>query len=619
MDGGKRRWRRGLGLLALVVGWTSCSPTGEVDALPGVGATLAGVGKRLSRSLPSGELTRLAASEERVLAALLGGERDALGRGYLRFGIDRGADVWVAAPRMTPPFWLADQGFKQEEKTVDREGMAWCFYRKRFAAGRVGLGVNGLDRRPAAHYAVFVCAIDGKEARPTAVEGDGCEVLRAGEGASVFPVLPEALRGAWMIKFAHDRRHAAMLARGRVWKTHVVSSEKPDQVTIAYGEDTGRELAWSWRTSAGVKDTRLSLRKGKGEARVYSGESELVALPNLLNDPVMRRHTVLVSGLEPGMAYEYAIDGGGEWESVRTAPGAVADVSMLYMGDPQCGLEGWGKLLAEAHRRRPDASALLIAGDLVDRGNERSNWDHFFLRAEGVFERLPVMPAVGNHEYLDRGPWLYRAFFALPGNGPRGLDADLVYSFELGDAFIAVLDSTLAVTDPGQARLQAEWLEERLGSTRRTWKIVMFHHPLYASHTTRESPGLRDAWVPVFDRNHVDLVLQGHDHAYLRTYPMRGGKRVDSASEGTVYVVSVSGDKYCEQGARDYIEVGFTNVSTYQTIDIKASDGRLVYKSLDILGSERDGFVIEKGARTGRLAREKRDLGLEKASDFPKK
>ena len=132
------------------------------------------------------------------------------------------------------------------------------------------------------------------------------------------------------------------------------------------------------------------------------------------------------------------------------------------------------------------------------------------------------MPCVGNHEYLDRGPWLYRSIFALPANGPAGVAPDLVYSFEVGDAFIAVLDSTLAVTDPAQARLQADWLDDRLARTRRAWKLVMFHHPVYASHASRESPALRDAWVPVFDRHHVDLVLQGHDHAYLRTYPMRG-------------------------------------------------------------------------------------------------
>jgi hypothetical protein len=206
------------------------------------------------------------------------------------------------------------------------------------------------------------------------------------------------------------------------------------------------------------------------------------------------------------------------------------------------------------------------------------------------------MPAVGNHEYLDRGPWLYRAVFDLPRNGPAETDDDLVYGFEYGDAFIAVLDSTLAVSDPAKAGLQARWLDNRLAETRRTWRLVMFHHPLYASHPTRESPPLGEAWLPVLDRHQVDVVLQGHDHAYLRTYPMRGGRRAASPGAGTVYVVSVSGDKYYGQGPRDSTEVGFTGVSTYQTIDVLARERALVYRAFDRSGREVDHFSLVKPA-----------------------
>ena len=227
-------------------------------------------------------------------------------------------------------------------------------------------------------------------------------------------------------------------------------------------------------------------------------------------------------------------------------------------------------LLHAAYRRHPDIDFLLIAGDLVDRGNERTNWDHFFLRAADVFDRVPFMPCVGNHEYLDMGPRLYRAFFELPKNGPAGIDPELVYQFECGDAFFAMLDSTMAVADAGQARRQAEWLDAALGQTHATWKLVIFHHPVYPSHPWRDTPNLREFWVPVFDRHHVDLVLQGHDHAYLRTHPLREHHRAADPGAGTTYVVAVSGDKFVDQVQRDYIEVGYTGLSTYQTIEIKA-------------------------------------------------
>ena len=244
--------------------------------------------------------------------------------------------------------------------------------------------------------------------------------------------------------------------------------------------------------------------------------------------------------------------------------------------------------------RHPDAGFILLAGDLVDRGNERTNWDHFFLRAAGVFDAVPLMPCVGNHEYLDRGPQLYRAFFALPGNGPEGIDPGLIYRFEYADAFIAVLDSNQAIVDPRNARRQAEWLDAALSRTRATWKFVMFHHPVYASHPTRQSPVLRDTWVPVFDKHRVDMVLQGHDHAYLRTHPLRAHRRAAPDDLGTTYVVSVSGEKYSAQRLREETAVGLANLSTYQTIDIQVPERRLTYRARDAEGREVDRLVIEK-------------------------
>ena len=191
-----------------------------------------------------------------------------------------------------------------------------------------------------------------------------------------------------------------------------------------------------------------------------------------------------------------------------------------------------GTAPGNGRRRHPDLDFVVLAGDLVDRGNERTNWDHLFLRAAPVFDRLPVMPCAGNHEYLDIGPRLYRAFFELPHNGPPGIAPDLVYSFEVGDVCFAVLDSTLAVSDPDAARRQAEWLDETLGRTRAAWKLVMFHHPVYPSHPWRDSPALCPVWVPIFDKHHVNLVLQGHDHAYLRTFPLRAAPRVERRARG---------------------------------------------------------------------------------------
>lgn len=612
MDGKHRGVQVGLALVLIAAGFCSCASRVSVVDLPAPKDTLAEVGKRLSRKLSAGELTTIAEHGDQVLRALTSIERDALARGYLRFQIDQPADVIVAAPRDSAPFWLRDQGFTATGDVLSDASNSWTLYRKQFPAGWVGLGVNGLDLTPRAHYAVFLVGKGSQPVRVTDLSGTRWEV-----GTAAVPLalasdldrrvkqLPPRLRGATVLRTSHDQRHSTRLARGRVWKTHGLSRPEPDQVVVSFGADAASELVWSWRTTPEVEGSVVRLRRkgDPGPFRAYTGASKTITLPEVLNDPTVRRHSVEVAGLEPATMYEYIVGDGtsrveGFAGEVRTAPRGGQDVCLLYMGDPQCGLEGWGKLLAAARRKRPDAAALLIAGDLVDRGNERTNWDHFFLRAAGVFEGLPLMAACGNHEYLDRGPWLFTSFLDHPANGPEGVQRDLVYSFEVGDAFVAVLDSTLAVSSPSAARVQAEWLDRRLRETTRAWKLVMFHHPIYASHPWREQPQLGEAWGPVFDRHHVDLVLQGHDHAYLRTYPMRGGSRIDSTAEGTVYVVSVSGDKYCDQSPRDYTEFGMTHVSTYQTIDISSRERRLVYQALDLSGRVCDAFTITHPAPT---------------------
>jgi 3',5'-cyclic AMP phosphodiesterase CpdA len=151
-----------------------------------------------------------------------------------------------------------------------------------------------------------------------------------------------------------------------------------------------------------------------------------------------------------------------------------------------------------------------------------------------------------------------------------------------------ILDSNLAPAP------QTAWLEQKLSQSKTTWKFVVYHHPAYSSGGNRENAEVRSAWTPLFDKYHVDMVLQGHDHAYLRTYPLRAGQRVPSPQEGTVYVISVSGTRMYAQEKHDYTEFGMSNVATFQVLDIPMSGNRLVYRAFDTDGKLRDELVIEK-------------------------
>lgn len=587
--------------------------------------TLRGIGRRLSATCSERELTAIATRGPELLARLRHAERRALARDYLCFQVDRPVAVAVAAPSGSEPFWLEESGFRPTRLTLANRDGRWSVYRRTYDRGAIRLGVNGLDRRPSAHYVVFVRARDDRAAEPRAatnlalsLESDPGSVWRivtAKPGISAardsdrpFVTMPAELAGSVMLQPSHQARGATVLAEGRTWKTHVVSTERPDQVVISFGADAGRELVWTWRTSAEVSssavrilpaDELLAGHRPGGTIRLARGDSRLIEVANVLNDPVIRRHRVVVGGLEPGRAYACSLgdgspEGWGPWQTVKTAPPRDRPTRFLYLGDAQTGLEGWGRLLEAAVRRHRDLDFLVLAGDLVDRGNERTNWDHFFLRAARVLDRLPTMPCVGNHEYLDVGPRLYRAFFELPGNGPCGIESDLVYAFEAGDACFAVLDSTLAVWDVDAARRQAEWLDQVLSRTHARWKIAIFHHPVYPSHPWRDMPALRQFWVPVFDRHGVDLVLQGHDHAYSRTYPLRAHRRAVAPDRGTIYAIAVSGDKFVEHASREITACGMSGVSTYQVIEIDPRSDRLSYEARTADGRVVDAFQLDR-------------------------
>ena len=67
--------------------------------------------------------------------------------------------------------------------------------------------------------------------------------------------------------------------------------------------------------------------------------------------------------------------------------------------------------------------------------------------------------------------------------------------------------------------------------------VCFFHHCAYSTVEAHASDGgVRAAWCELFDRYQVDLVLQGHNHAFERSDPIRGGTptRV-AADDATVY------------------------------------------------------------------------------------
>jgi hypothetical protein len=573
---------------------------------PSVHDAVAGVLERMRRDLPPAEVRDwTAAKAEQFLTAR---EREILGGEHISFHVNVPVRVWILRDRKLgdEPFWLGPRGFRPTALSLKSADADYDVWRQDFSAGRVGLGVPCLSGAGRHYLVVLAPSNEADNVKVTELYPGQLRLatFRARVKAhldqnTVFASVPPELDGRTLIRTDNARVKDAQLLNRFGWTAHP-SSDRPDHVLLTWSDDPRTTQTIQWRTSTNVPRGYVLFQKQADfhgfqphQATRTAATTARIETPKLINDPVVHWHTAELRGLSPGTTYVYSVGDGREsgWTApveFTTAPAGEQPFSFIYLGDAQNGLDRWGTLVRNAFRSRPDAAFYVMAGDLVDRGAERDDWDSLFHNAAGVYDRRPVVPALGNHECQGGKPELYLRQFALPRNGPANLEPERAYSFHYANALFVILDSNL----PPAA--QTNWLERQLSQSPATWKFVVYHHPAYSSSPIRDQKELREVWTPLFDKYHVDIALQGHDHAYLRTYPLKAGQRVASPREGTVYLITVSGTKMRPQARRDYTEVGFTDVATYQVLDIQLSGNRLVYRAHDLDGHVRDQFVIEK-------------------------
>ena len=558
--------------------------------------------ERFRQQLRPYELRYLADWEvERLLTP---SERRVFSSEHISFNVNVPVTVYVVrglAPRRDP-FWLRER-FTPSAVQWKIDKVSLNIWQRDFDAGRVGLGVNSFNGGGSQYVVVLG---PKKPADCIVVSNIYPAVLRATnlnpgvkiyvDRDDVFTNVPPQFAGYTILQTSFAQRDDARVRDVFRWTDHP-ATDRPDQIVLTWNGDPKTSQTIQWRTANRIKDGIVRYaRKSDIEAKTVhpievKARTQPLHTKLMVNDPVVRRHSVTLTNLEPGTTYRYAVGDGAprNWSSTSeftTAPASPSPFSFIYMGDAQNGLYRWGSLLRQAHLSTPEAAFYMIAGDIVDRGHERDDWDDFFHNARGVFDRRTFVPVIGNHDCLGGHPTLYLHFFSLPRNGPPKVEKERVYSFEYSNALFVILDSNLEV------ETQTQWLEHQLTSTKAAWKFVSFHHPAYSSDPDRDNKKIRELWAPIFEKHNVDFVLQGHDHAYLRTHPMKNGAPVDSPGVGTTYIVSVAGTKMYDQRQHNYTAFGMTNVATYQVFQIAGP--HLTYRAHDIDGKLRDQMVVEK-------------------------
>jgi 3',5'-cyclic AMP phosphodiesterase CpdA len=262
----------------------------------------------------------------------------------------------------------------------------------------------------------------------------------------------------------------------------------------------------------------------------------------------------------------------------------------------------------------PDMAFMLHAGDLINRAHRNTEWGEWFEAGSFLHAMFPAIATPGNHETdpynaeedardVEHLSIWWQPQFAFPDNGPEGIDAETAYYIDYQGVRIVSLNST---TD---REAQAGWLDRVLGENPHPWAIVTHHHPVYSASEGRDNQGLRAAWKPIYDKHGVDLVLQGHDHAYARgrstTFAasaaenVQGGANLRDGETGTVYVVSVSGRKMYDlkpDGWEGYDGVdrdrAAENTQLFQVIRVDGD--RLRYQAFTPTGQLYDAFELVK-------------------------
>ena len=344
----------------------------------------------------------------------------------------------------------------------------------------------------------------------------------------------------------------AAMAAPTFWRQATAAAgSTPEGLHVAFGADPATEAVVAWSSPPGTAATVRYGPAGGSLDGTAAVEERMVAG---VTDRVYGR--AALSGLAPGTTYAYDI--GGATGTVTTAPAAATGFRFAALGDmgaSDAGVEITNRVvqaapdlvffvgdLCYADRLGGAAEPLYVTGALPGL-QDLATWDEWLAQIEPSARRTPWMFTPGNHEMeVGQGPLGYDGFLA------RMALPNPYYSFRYQNVGFVALDANDVSYEITHNRgytggAQDAWLAATLAALRADplvdFVVVGFHHCMYCTNTVHGSDGgPRSRWGRLFDAHSVDLVVNGHNHSYERTHPVRAGKR---GTTGTVYVTAGAG------------------------------------------------------------------------------
>ena len=244
-------------------------------------------------------------------------------------------------------------------------------------------------------------------------------------------------------------------------------------------------------------------------------------------------HTATMTGLKSNEVYSYTLPrGNGETRTFR-APKASTHkgreaTKIAVVGDTGQ-TDVTREVFTHVKEQLSDSDVIVHTGDLSYADGFAPRWDSFGELTEFVLSELPMLNVPGNHDFVQNGMDLtsYMARYPTPHESSKS-PSQLFWSYEVGQAHIIGLNSyantEIGMFDGADAP-QTAWLKQDLARINREytpWVIVVFHAPWYNSNRGhyKEAERMRKALEQMLFDAGVDVILNGHVHAYERSHPV---------------------------------------------------------------------------------------------------
>ena len=350
----------------------------------------------------------------------------------------------------------------------------------------------------------------------------------------------------------------------------------PEQIHLTWGDDPASSVVVSWASAAPAQHPRVHF--GGSSGREHALPAVQRSYVDGLNGQTVYTYHAKLDGLAPDTLVHYSVTADNDSNaakpfasSFRTARRGRHAFRFTSYGDLATPNTSWVLSSLQARYAVQAVEQFqplfhLLNGDLcyanLNPASQPAVWADFANNMQVSAAQRPWMPCPGNHEIeFNNGPQgltSYLTRFALPHNG--GEFPGRWYSFRVGNVCFVSLSSDDVIWQDGAAFVagpaplqpaastgnapiepgtsfyvrgdsrgaQTRWLEETLACAQRDddidWIVVQMHQDALTSSSTGNGSdkGLRDAWLPLFDRYGVDLVVCGHDHDYERSWPVRG-------------------------------------------------------------------------------------------------